>query len=80
MARLKPPYLQAIDPRWLGLGLKAAWSFAEGAGSPRDALNRLAATLAASDWGSGAQGPVIVHDATTDRTELTPASSVLPSR
>lgn len=77
MARLKPPYPQALDPRWLGLGLKAAWSLSEGAGSPRDALNGLAATLAASDWGSGAQGAVIVHDATTDRTELAAASSTL---
>jgi hypothetical protein len=78
MARLKPPYPAAgIDPRWLGLGLKAAWAFNEGSGPPRDALNRLAATLASSDWGSGAQGPVIVHDATTDRTELAANSSTL---
>lgn len=77
MARLKPPYKPAIDPRWLGLGLKAAWAFNEGSGTPRDALNGLAATLASSDWGSGAQGPVIVHDATTDRTELVAASSAL---
>ena len=79
MARLKPPYPQAIDPRWLGLGLKAAWSFVEGAGSPRDALNGFAATLAASDWGSGASGPVIVHDAITDRTELGASSTLLPT-
>ncbi len=77
MARLKPPYPQAIDPRWLGLGLKAAWAFSEGAGSPRDALNRLAATLASSEWGYGSQGANIVHDATTDRTELAAASSTL---
>ena len=74
MARLKPPFPR-VDPRWLGLGLKAAWSFTEGAGTPRDALNGLVATLASSDWGSGAQGPVIVHDATTDRTELAANSS-----
>lgn len=77
MARLKPPYKPAIDPRWLGLGLKAAWAFNEGSGTPRDALNGILATLASSDWGSGAQGPVIVHDATTDRTELVAASSAL---
>ena len=79
MARVKPPSGSLrIDPRWLGQGLRAAWAFNESSGvSTYDALNRLVATLTSSDWGSGAQGPVIVHDATTDRTELAANSSTL---
>lgn len=81
MARLKPPfYTASIDPRWLGLGLKAAFGFGEGAGTPRDSQNGVAATLESSDWGYGAQGPVIVHDATTDRTSIaTNSGTVLPT-